>query len=55
MFMVQIWVLDMSSQNFIKISLKKFSKNIQLKIVGTGKEIRSFIYIDDFLNGFISF
>ena len=35
-----------------KISLKKFSKNIQLKIVGTGKEIRSFIYIDDFLNGF---
>lgn len=35
-----------------KISFKKFSKNIQLNIVGTGKEIRSFIYIDDFLNGF---
>ncbi|MFL2897118.1 MAG: NAD-dependent epimerase/dehydratase family protein [Candidatus Pelagibacter sp.] len=35
-----------------KISLKKFSKNIKLKIIGTGNEIRSFIYIDDFLNGF---
>ena len=35
-----------------KIYLKKFSKNIKLRIIGSGNEIRSFIYIEDFLNGF---
>ena len=35
-----------------KIFPSKFSKNIKLKIIGSGNEIRSFIYIDDFLNGF---
>ena len=35
-----------------KIYLKKFSKNTKLRIIGSGNEIRSFIYIEDFLNGF---
>ena len=32
--------------------LKKLSKNKKFKISGTGNEIRSFIYIDDFISGF---
>jgi len=31
---------------------KRLNKNKKFKISGTGKEIRSFIYIDDFISGF---
>ena len=36
---------------FIK-RFKKLGKRKQFLIIGTGKEIRSFIYIDDFISGF---
>jgi|TARA_B100001059_G_C17829455_1_gene583603 nucleoside-diphosphate-sugar epimerase len=45
---------DMGNEHVIPEFLNRFKKlkNNQFKIQGTGKEIRSFIYIDDFINAF---
>ncbi len=47
---------DMGNEHVIPEFIKKLSRNklnrVKLKIKGTGKEIRSFIHIDDFVNAF---
>jgi nucleoside-diphosphate-sugar epimerase len=45
---------DMGNEHVIPEFLNRFKslKKKQFKIQGTGKEIRSFIYIDDFINAF---
>ena len=47
---------DMGSEHVIPEFIKKISKvnskKVKLKINGTGREIRSFIHIDDFVNAF---
>ncbi len=51
-----VYGYDMGNEHvipeFIKKISKENSKTMKLKINGTGKEIRSFIHIDDFVDGF---